>query len=557
MSKVPRSLGWTVVSAALGLAACHGCRSTPQPGAAPSASPGFGSPTVRLYVVSNLAGALEPCGCTKDQLGGVDHLAAFLAKDRGLARGSLLVAVGPTLFLDPKLDENRGTQDRWKAEAISASLGDMGLAAWTPGYNDWAGGGALLGSLAKQAQGPLLAANLEADVDGATKSALRDVGGVKVGIVGVSAPSSNGGPPEGVRLKDAVPVLKANVAELRSRGAKLLIALAALPRGEALRAAEAVAELNVLVVGKPLDRGEANDAPPPPALIGSTLVVQTSNHLQTVGVIDFFVHGDDYKFQDATGVANAEATSSLAKRIRELENRVAAWEHDPSVRPEDVAARRADLTKLKEEKERLSNAPAPKSGSFFRYGLVEVREKLGSDPKVGERMGSFYRRVNEHNRVAFAGRKPPEVPRGTSGYVGAEVCSSCHEEERKVWDRTAHARAYATLSRQFKEFNLDCVSCHVTGYERPGGSTVTMNESLRDVQCEECHGAGQAHAKAPKKKGLVLREPRPETCVSSCHHPPHVEAFDPAKAKQLILGPGHGMPDDAPWPAWAADAGAR
>ena len=376
-----------------------------------------------------------------------------------------------------------------------------------------------------------------------------------MGIAGVSAPAWEGARPEGLTLRDPAESMKAAVADLKSKGAKVTVGLAAVPRGEALRLAEMVPDLTVLVVGKPLDSGEANDAPPPPVLIGSTLVVGTSNHLQTVGVVDLFVQDGDFHFQDATGVANAEALLSLDKRIRDLEARLRAWQGDTRFAPRTSTARRADLTKLKAEKESLSNRPPPQSGSYFRYSLVEVREGMGSDPKVHERMASFLQARQRSQRTAFAGRKPPEVARGGSGYVGVELCSSCHEEARKVWDKTAHARAYATLSTQFKEFNLDCVSCHVTGYEKPGGSTVTLNESLRDVQCEECHGPGQAHAKAPKQKGLILREPKPETCVASCHHPPHVEGFDAVKAKAFITGPGHGMPDDAPWPAWALDAG--
>ncbi|HMI83772.1 MAG TPA: multiheme c-type cytochrome [Polyangiaceae bacterium] len=545
------------LSAFAGVAACNGCRSTPQPESTSPAAPSYGPSTVRIYALSNLAGALEPCGCTKDQLGGIDHLAAFLTRDRSAAHGSLFLAVGPTLFLDPTLDEKRGTQDRWKAEAISASLGEIGLAAWTPGYNDWAGGAPLLAALAKSAQGPLVAANLEG-VDGAVKSVVRDVGGVKVGIVGVSAPALSGGArPAGVEVKDAAAALTAAIAQARAQGAKMVIGLAALPRGEALRLAERAPELSALLVGKPVDSGEANDAPSAPVLIGNVLVVQTSNHLQTVGVIDFFVQGDDYKFQDATGMANAEALASLNKRIRDYEARLAAWESDTSLRPDDLAARRGDLKKMRDEQARLANREPPRSGSFFRYTLVEVREKLGRDAKVEQRMGSFYKRVNEHNKTAFAGRKPPAVAAGKSAYTGIEVCSSCHLEERQVWDRTAHARAYATLSTQFKEYNLDCVSCHVTGYEKPGGSTVTMNTALRDVQCEECHGPGEAHVKSPNAKGLIDPSPPLNGCVSACHHPPHVDDFDPSQAKQFILGPGHGMPDQAPWPAWARDGGAH
>ena len=47
------------------------CSRTPAPAAVQEAVP-----TLRLYLVSNLAGALEPCGCVKDMLGGVDHFAA-------------------------------------------------------------------------------------------------------------------------------------------------------------------------------------------------------------------------------------------------------------------------------------------------------------------------------------------------------------------------------------------------------------------------------------------------------------------------------------------------
>jgi hypothetical protein len=531
------------------VAACHGCHATPSADSASTASSGPEAPTIRVYAVANLAGALEPCGCTKDQLGGIDHLAAFLAEDRKHAKGSLVVAAGPTMFLDPKLDAARATQDKWKAEAISESLADVGLAAFAPGFNDWAGGGPLLASLAKNTGAALVAANL--DGAGAASTAMREVAGVKIGIAGVSDPRYEGSFPEGVSAKDATASLRAAATKLHKDGANVIIGLASLPRGEALRLAEAVPELSMLVVGKPVDAGEANDAPPPPVLVGPVLVVGTSNHLQTVSVVDLFVHGGSYQFQDATGVSNAEAVLSISKRIRDLESRLAAWEGDPSVRPEDIAARRGDLARLREEKERLSNPPPPRAGSFFRYALVEVRSRQGSDAKVEDRMKSYYRRVNDYNRTAFADRKPPEPSPGQSGYAGVEVCETCHEQAKEVWDRTPHAHAYATLSSQFKEFNLDCVSCHVTGYEKPGGSTVTMNATLRNVQCEACHGPGRAHATSPKKPGLITREPAADLCASSCHHPPHVEGFDAAKAKQRIIGPGHGLPENAPWPAWA------
>src|SRR5271155_3124576 len=92
-----------LVSASL-LAACQGCRSTSGPGnahdTAIAAAAGSDTvPTVRLYLVSDLAGALEPCGCTKDQLGGLDHAASWMRVQRATAPNAALVSAGPLFFM--------------------------------------------------------------------------------------------------------------------------------------------------------------------------------------------------------------------------------------------------------------------------------------------------------------------------------------------------------------------------------------------------------------------------------------------------------------------------
>jgi hypothetical protein len=124
--------------------------------------------------------------------------------------------------------------------------------------------------------------------------------------------------------------------------------------------------------------------------------------------------------------------------------------------------------------------------------------------------------------------------------VGVEKCASCHAEEHKFWKGTPHADAYATLSKDHKEFNLDCVNCHVTGYEKPGGSTVTHVDGLKDVQCEACHGPGSRHEDDPENPELIVKSP-PKTLCQTCHHPPHVgEDWSAERAFSLIVGPGHG-----------------
>ena len=117
------------------------------------------SPTARLYFVSDLAGALEPCGCVKDQLGGLDHAAAWIRAERSRAPNAALVSAGPLFFMDATLKADHRDQDIAKAETIAASLRSLGLVAFTPGVNEWAAGGAELAKLEAASGGALLFAN--------------------------------------------------------------------------------------------------------------------------------------------------------------------------------------------------------------------------------------------------------------------------------------------------------------------------------------------------------------------------------------------------------------
>ena len=321
------------VAAGAGVAACQGCQTLPPAADADDQNAGK-TPTLRLYLVSTPAGMLEPCGCTKDQLGGIDHLAAHIASEGKSAKGYVVLGAGPLLFDEPVVKGDETTQATWSAEAMAAAMKDIGLVAWAPGANDWATGAEALGRYRDQSGAALLAANLKG-APGAVSSVVREVAGLKVGVVGVADPKGRtGGYPEGVSATPPLEAIKAAIEDVKKQGARILVGLAALPRGEALRLADSVPELHVLVVGKPSESGHTNDLPKPPVLAGSTLVVEAANHLQSVGMVDLFIGGDakDAKapivFKDAGGVAKAEEILSLSSRIRELEARINNWEND-------------------------------------------------------------------------------------------------------------------------------------------------------------------------------------------------------------------------------------
>jgi hypothetical protein len=516
------------------MAACGGsCRGTHGAASMPPKTP-----TLRLYLVSSPAGALEPCGCVKDMLGGVDHLAAYVKSQAEDAPNSALLGSGPLFFMNTELASERQTQDSWKADALARALGAAGLRAWAPGANDWAAGLDTFQALASAAQATPLGANLKAP--GVQPVRVFDVGGNKLGVAGVSVPAYLGKLPSGVSAGDPLADLKSAKASLDAQGAHLRVLLAAMPRGEALRLLDQVPGFQVLVVGKPYDQGESNDPPTPPAVVGTTLVVEAPNHLQGIGVVDLFVRDDKFEFADGSNTAQAAERESLDGRVRELEQRLTTADPTGKSTDPDWVARRADLARLKVEQQKLAQPTVPAQGSFFQYHLVEVRDGLGSSPTVHGLIDGYYQRVNEHNHDVFKDKLPEPAPEGESHYVGVEVCSTCHKSERAFWDRTQHAGAYATLSSAHKEFNLDCVSCHVTGYDKPGGSTVVHVENLSNVQCEVCHGPGSRHVAMPKADKLIAL-PERSLCAGTCHHPPHVHAdWSVSDAWPKIIGPGHG-----------------
>src|SRR5450432_1456292 len=517
-----------VLCAAFGV----GCKSNHEAASVPPKTP-----TVRLYLVSSPAGALEPCGCVKDMLGGVDHVAAYVKSQADGAPNSALLAAGPLFFMNTALTRERQTQDSWKADALARSLGAAGLRAWAPGANDWAAGADTFQALASAAQAAPLAANLQAL--GVQPVRVFELGGNKVGVAGVSVPSYLGKLPTGVNAGDPLAALKSAKAALDAQGARLRVVLAAMPRGEALRLLDQVPGFQVLVVGKPYDQGESNDPPTPPEVVGSTLVVEAPNHLQALGVVDLFVRSDKFEFADGSNTAQAAELESVQGRVSELEKRLAAADPSGKSADPDLIARRADLARLKAEQQKLAVPSVPVQGSFFQYHLVEVRDALVSSPIVHPLIDGYYQRVNDHNHEVFKDKLPEPAAAGTSHYVGVEVCSTCHKTERAFWDKTQHAGAYATLSSAHKEFNLDCVSCHVTGYDKPGGSTVVHVEKLSDVQCEACHGPGSRHADQPKALHLISL-PEQSLCAAQCHHMPHVKAdWSVAESWQKIVGPGH------------------
>ena len=108
--------------------------------------------------------------------------------------------------------------------------------------------------------------------------------------------------------------------------------------------------------------------------------------------------------------------------------------------------------------------------------------------------------------------------RGSGGaaenkYIGTDKCKSCHSaaesgDQHGAWKKTLHAKAFQTLSSDAaKKIGTEkgiadvtksdeCLGCHVTAFGVPEAQIKKGFDVTQGIQCEVCHGPGEAHMKA-------------------------------------------------------------
>ena len=416
------------------------------------------------------------------------------------------------------------------ADLVAKLLPELGLAASGLGRFD-------LGAGAAGVRFPRQAANVTA---GAPVEAPKivEIGGVKVGVFGVVDPVSWPAAVSGVTAGDATAAARSAISTLRGQGAQVVVALAQLARPAARKLAREAPGIDFLLVGQ-----DAPDQPPPGAeAVGTTFLVTPANRGQVLARLDLHVDAAPGPLTDAIGPDRAAAEGKkLEERIAQLTKDLAGWEKDPSAEKAFVERNRADLETMKKDRQALAASPlrAPSAGSWFVLRQVAIKKGLACDPAVVARKQKLDEAVGAANRAAAKDEKPPAPAPGRPTYAGIDDCADCHKEAVAFWKKTPHAKAWKTLTAVGKQWNRDCIGCHLTGWAEPGGATLADNEKLREVQCEVCHGPGSLHVDAPKKEPLA-RAPAPEFCASRCHTKEHSDTFVLDAYLRDVTGPGHG-----------------
>ena len=139
----------------------------------------------------------------------------------------------------------------------------------------------------------------------------------------------------------------------------------------------------------------------------------------------------------------------------------------------------------------------------LRYQRVTLDSRFPASPEMADLMSAYQGQLKDLG-LSGLGIRPLQHPlkQFNGDFVGTDACKNCHEESYRVWKKSPHSHAFATLqnAKPPRNFDPECISCHVVGWNptkffpyQSGYLSEKETPKLINVGCENCHGPGQLH----------------------------------------------------------------
>jgi len=498
-----------VFVALLVLSGCRGFKSDRDSGLPPlpprldekEAAAGAAQPqrSMRIAMVGEIRGELEPCGCPTVPYGGFVRRQNYLDQLRGGVAPFFHLDAGEALVKGLSTNSRDDVNDR--ASLILGLMDEVGVDAFTPGPSD-------LLALGDDWRARLATANFKSVsatwLDPITNepllpaSVVLERDGRRLGVIGLSAKPSDPKARDKVKMLDPVEAARAAVASLPEE-LDLVVALSNLLPADAQRVADEVSGLAALLSTR------AGRYDPPKKTDGAP-IIETPDRGRYVTVLDVLL--------GAEGGYPLSLDESSSASLRELERtrlQLRVMAEDSPARAATAArfiALEAELAALAQGRNLLSIQDNPLGREFDDEAAVTAALDA-------------FRGVQIDRAREVVASTPPAGPR----YVTAAACTGCHAPQVAYWTYTAHVNALDSLTARESQKNPECVSCHTTGFGEIGGfadlESPTEMARFKGVQCEACHGPLSEHP-----GGTSGPRPVTEATCLVCHDEANSPDFD-------------------------------
>jgi hypothetical protein len=458
---------------------------------------------IRIALVGEVRGEIEPCGCPTLPYGGFTRRAVML--DRLRAKGPIFhLDAGELLLKGFSTDRSRDRIQR--AAAMMKLSQEVGLDLWVPGPSDLL---ALGLEQIRSAPGPR---RISATwTDGADKpllppTAVLERGGLRLGVVGLSAAIRDPSMVDQVRTLDPVEAAQAALLTL-PEGLDLVIGLGNITNEASARVAAEVPGLAAILT----IRGGQYSAPTPTTLAKADKapVIEAPDRGRYLQVLTFRV---------GTGPGQPALVHPESRRWRERE---ASGKEGPF---EDLGRGR----------------------NLVGFATIPLGKDLDggqtSHSGVDKALGQFKTR----SLLAAAKRAQAKPVKQEHRYASSGSCVRCHSSEFARWSLSSHARAWRALVDRKQTANPECLPCHTTAWGKPSGLGELSTTSIRkfkSVQCESCHGPMGGHPEDTRVRSVPITK---ATC-KGCHDEANSPDFDFAHYRsQATCQGGSPLPGVAP-----------
>lgn len=203
--------------------------------------------------------------------------------------------------------------------------------------------------------------------------------------------------------------------------------------------------------------------------------------------------------------AEPNETKELARRFPEFDWVVTAGGADePPKEPAVIDGAESHLIEVGRKGMYVIVVGLYKNGqSSFRYQKVPLDSRFADSPEMQKSMIDYQHDL-ETLGIEGLGLRPSAHPTARQ-FAGSETCADCHIAATDVFLETPHHHATQSLVDLVppRQFDPECLSCHVTGWEpQKYFPYISGYFSLRETPamvgngCENCHGPAARHAAA-------------------------------------------------------------